>query len=203
MYEIALKIIDSDLSRELSMIMIKRLKIINPSKTKKKITIDKIKSDIRREKIFLIASSSYYYDDFNDFEGDLLYFIETINKYVDKYQSYYDLNGEWKEIYNIHDYFCLQRKIIDEINKYHYCIYDKEYRLHGEVKEMKLFNNVKLQDDEKYNMNSILLLFPDISEVDSTEEIIWKLSATYPNKNTSLYANLASDIKYFFEKLSN
>lgn len=197
MYEISLKIIDSDLSRELSMIMIKRLQ--RTSYPKKKITIDKIRSDIRKEKIFLIASSSYYYDDFDDFEGDLLYFIQMISKHVYKYKSYCYIDEEWKEIYDIHTYLDLQKKIINEIRKYHCCIYDKEYRVHGEIKEMKLFNEIKLRDDEKYNMNTMLALFPDINAADNTEKIICKLSATYPNRVALLYANLASDIKYFLK----
>ena len=197
MYEISLKILDSDLSRDLSVIMIKRLQSL--SSPKKRITIDKIRSDIREGKIFLIASSHYFYDDFDDFEGDLFYFIKIINNHLYKYQFFYNLSGEWKELYNIHEYFVLQRKIIYEINKYHLCIYDKEYRLHGEIKEMRLFNKVRLQDDEKYNMNDILILFPDISDADNTEEIAWKIAAIYPNRRASLYANLASDIKYFFK----
>ena len=123
MYEIGLKIIKSNLNRDLSIKMIKRLRLINSEN--KKITIDKMKSDIRNKKIFTISRFSYYFNDFEDFERDVLYFISNIEENITDYQIYYMVNDTWEEVDDIEYFFTLRYNIFKEMFNYHDYIYDK------------------------------------------------------------------------------
>jgi hypothetical protein len=77
---------------------------------------------------------------------------------------------------------------------------EKECRLYGEVKDMKMFKNGEiLNKEEKYDMEKIISLFPNIIPSDNTETLVIKISKIYPNRGF-LYKNLASDIRNFFEK---
>ena len=194
MYKIGIQIIDkSVINRDLC------IKVIKINKANKKIS--NIKFKMNNQEVIEIFDFTGFFNIFHVDENwtNLEYFLKEIKLKDKQYKLYKLIGGKWFVLRNINNLYLYTKEIVEEISIYRQKIMEKERRLYGEIKDMKMFKDREiLNKEEKHDMKKIIRFFPTITPNDSLQTLIIKISKIYPNR-AFLYNDLASDINNYFK----